>query len=218
MDIKFLFGAAGLALVAGCGAADETKGAAPETEKTETGAQVQEASAEQPLYEPKIIMPEDRRSVPYPGHEVHVLAEMSDTEAGVYIQEEVVPPKSMGAPPHRHGDEDEYFIVLEGEITFLNGEESVSAGPGAVAILPRGHWHGFWNETDEPVRMLLAVAPGNFGGFFDQVVAQIREDNAATPEAIGGIIAAVAAARNVTVDMSRLPPEAAALLAPPSAP
>ena len=170
------------------------------------------ADAEPHDHAPRIVTPDQRRHVAYPGHQVHVLTEPTDLESGLYLQHEIVSPRSMGAPPHMHGDEDEVFIVMEGEISFLNGEDVVVAGPGTVAILPRGHWHGFWNHTDEPTTLMLAVSPGDFGNFFDEVVADIRAANADNPDAIGGIIAAAAARRNVTVDMSRLPPEAAAAL------
>ena len=83
--------------------------------------------------------------------------------------------------------------------------------------LPRGHWHGFWNANEEEAHLMLIVAPGEFGSFFDEVVMNIREENADSPQRIGAIIAETAATRNVTVDMSRLPPEAAALLGPPPA-
>jgi len=65
--------------------------------------------------------------------------------------------------------------------------------------------------------LMLIVAPGEFGSFFDEVVMNIREENADSPQRIGAIIAETAATRNVTVDMSRLPAEAAALLGPPPA-
>lgn len=197
-----------VAVLGACSApAEEMQGA---TEVLQTAEQNQDIT-----YAPKIITPDERRTVAYPGHGVSVLADMTDTAAGVYIQEEIIPARSLGAPPHIHEDEDEYFIVLEGSISFLNGEDVVVAGPGTVAILPRGHWHGFWNPNDTPTRMLLAVAPGHFGSFFDDVVARIRTENAESPELIGAIIAQVAASRNVTVDIDRLPADARPLLAPP---
>lgn len=126
-------------------------------------------------------------------------------------------PRSLGAPPHTHRDEDEYFVVLEGAVVFLKGDEEVPAPAGTVASLPRGQLHGFWNPHDAPARLLLMVAPGHFEGFFDEVVMRIREEHADTPERIGAILAGAAASRNVTIQMDRLPESAQSLTGAPGA-
>ncbi|MAI89818.1 cupin domain-containing protein [Ponticaulis sp.] len=182
--------------------ADHSAPAAPET---------------QTEYFPQIISPDEARVVPFPGHDTTILAEAGDAASELSITSLIVHPRTMGAPPHQHANEDEYFIVLEGGVSFLNGEDVVHATPGTIAILPRGHWHGFWNANEEEAHLMLIVAPGEFGSFFDEVVMNIREENADSPQRIGAIIAETAATRNVTVDMSRLPAEAAALLGPPPA-
>jgi quercetin dioxygenase-like cupin family protein len=66
--------------------------------------------------------------------------------------------------PHVHPDEDDAFYVLEGELTFLLGEEGleVLAGPGTFVLVPPGTRHGFTNRTDAPVRMLNIHAPAGF--------------------------------------------------------
>ena len=103
-------------------------------------------------------------------------------------------------------------------MVFLNGAEEIAAPPGTVAILPRGHRHGFWNPHGQPARLLLMVTPGQFGSFFDDVVIRIREENAATPERIGAILGHEAATRNVRIDMDHLPVSAHGLRGAPGAP
>lgn len=152
----------------------------------------------------------------FPGHETQVIVGQDDLPSRLALLEIEVPPRGIGAPPHRHANEDEIFIVTAGNVTFLNGETEVAAGPGTVASLPRGHFHGFWNPHDEPARMLLAISPGRFDTFFDEVVQKIRAENADNPDQIGQIIAETAAARGVTVDPSRFPASARALMGPPS--
>lgn len=178
-------------------------------------AQIPAAEPESVLYEPKIVQLGGDLPTPFPGHDMSTLVGPGDSAATVAFMEFEVAPKSPAAPPHTHADEDEYFLVLEGELTFLNGEETLTAGPGTLAAMTRGNRHAFWNNSDAPARGLLAVAPGDFASFFDQVVMEIREQNAADPAAIGGIVAAKAAEHNVIVDMSQLPPELAALMGPP---
>jgi hypothetical protein len=63
---------------------------------------------------------------------------------------------------HVHHDFDERFTVVSGRIAFrLDGSESV-AGPGEVVEIPRGHWHDWWNASDEEeavARVLVSDGP-----------------------------------------------------------
>lgn len=161
---------------------------------------------------PQIVKLIDGRAIPFPGHAMHEVVAAGQLPADISFFALTVPPKAVGAPPHIHADEDEIFIVMEGAVTFLNGEESVPAPKGSAAILPRGHWHGLWNPHDEPAQLLLLVAPAKFSDFFDAVVMRVRAENPGSPQEVGAIIGQVAAARNVTVDPTRFPPEALALM------
>ncbi len=64
-----------------------------------------------------------------------------------------------GEPPvHFHTLEDEFFYVLEGEATFMVGDEIRRGGPGTFVWGPRNVRHGFAFETDR-VRMLVGFTP-----------------------------------------------------------
>jgi len=63
---------------------------------------------------------------------------------------------------HVHGDEDDAFYILEGELTFTFGEEEAAAPPGTFVLVPPGVEHGFRNAGDVPVRMLNIHAPAGF--------------------------------------------------------
>ena len=56
-------------------------------------------------------------------------------------------PFEIGAlvPPHLHTREDEYSIVLEGEIGFRSGDREVVLGPGGYITKPRNEMHAMWN-------------------------------------------------------------------------
>ena len=64
--------------------------------------------------------------------------------------------------PHVHGDEDDAFYVLEGELTFVFGDERVPAPPGTFVLVPPGVEHGFRNDHKRAVRMLNIHAPAGF--------------------------------------------------------
>src|SRR5262245_5842648 len=43
-----------------------------------------------------------------------------------------------GAVPHSHGREEEAFYVLSGDFEFVNGDQTLAAGPGDFLFVPRG--------------------------------------------------------------------------------
>ena len=155
------------------------------------------------------------KPIMYTGRPIYQHVKAGDLPSEIGLFEEILPAKSLGAPPHTHTNEDEIFIVLEGEVHFLNGTDEVIAGPGTVASLPRNNQHGFWNPYDEPAQLLVFVAPGHFQEFFGAVEKAVTEAKASTPQEIGAIIGQEAAKRGVMIDMSALPPSALALLPPP---
>ncbi len=80
-------------------------------------------------------------------------------------------PFAVGAlvPPHVHTLEDEYSIVLEGEIGFRSNDREVVLGPGGYIIKPRGEVHAMWNAGSSPARMIEVISPAGFEGFFREL-------------------------------------------------
>lgn len=150
-----------------------------------------------------------------PGHDNIFHIKNGDLPVPISLVEVILAPKSLGAPPHVHSNEDEVFIVLEGTVHFLNGKEEVVAKKGTIASLPRGHFHGFWNPTKKPAKMALIIAPGHFEKFFYAVEKAVKETKPKTPAEVGKIISELAAQEGVTIDMSKLPPSGLKLLPPP---
>ena len=67
-------------------------------------------------------------------------------------------PSGHAPPPHKHQREDEWFYVLDGELTFwLDGDRSVG-GPGWLAFLPKGIPHGFAVTSSDPARFLIGTS------------------------------------------------------------
>lgn len=166
-------------------------------------------------HHPKFSKIGEGRRIPFsPGHTntVHVA---NDLHAHVSLVEVNLAPKSLGAPPHIHTNEDEIFIVLEGTVHFLNGKDEVVAKKGTVASLPRGHFHGFWNPTKKPAKLALIIAPGHFESFFDAIEKAVKERKPSSPQEFGAIVGELAEQRGVTIDMSKLPPSGLKLLPPP---
>jgi quercetin dioxygenase-like cupin family protein len=83
-------------------------------------------------------------------------------------------PKMSGPPLHRHSREDEWFYVVEGEITWEVDGQRHTGRPGHSAFAPRGTAHAFQNFRDQPARLLVMVTPAGLDRFFEDVSALNR--------------------------------------------
>jgi len=73
-------------------------------------------------------------------------------------------PRGHGSPLHVHRNEDEWFFVLSGELTFRVGGETVVAPAGSFVYGPRDVPHTFVVSSDE-ARFLLVIEPAGFEDF-----------------------------------------------------
>jgi quercetin dioxygenase-like cupin family protein len=92
-------------------------------------------------------------------------SDTNDTVAVVHV----TVPKMSGPPLHRHWREEEWFYVLDGEITFqVDGERFELIG-GCSLFAPRGTAHTFQNFSDTTAHMLAMVTPAGLERFFEDV-------------------------------------------------
>jgi quercetin dioxygenase-like cupin family protein len=80
---------------------------------------------------------------------------------GLYSIVEVLEPQGAQAPLHLHRKEDEAFYVLEGEMTFEIGEETIKASPGSFLFGPKDVPHRYTVESG-PARLLFLLSPAGF--------------------------------------------------------
>ncbi len=59
----------------------------------------------------------------------------------------VMPPGAMH-DRHRHAHCEEFWIVIEGDGIMYTNEGEREAHKGDFVLIPRGHWHGFKNTSD----------------------------------------------------------------------
>jgi mannose-6-phosphate isomerase-like protein (cupin superfamily) len=78
-------------------------------------------------------------------------------------------PAYEGAGPHLHKRHVDSFYVLEGELEFTVGGETVRAAPGTSVSVPPGVVHSFTNARRRPVRFLNIHTPEC--GFVDYIRA-----------------------------------------------
>jgi len=102
------------------------------------------------------------------GAEVLVKLSNADSNGAAVIFYQTAPPQS-GPPLHRHSREDEWFYVLDGEITAeTDGQRSVLHA-GGCAFGQRGTVHAFQNFGTATAHMLVMVTPGGFDRFFEEL-------------------------------------------------
>jgi mannose-6-phosphate isomerase-like protein (cupin superfamily) len=129
---------------------------------------------------------------------VDVLLESEATGGSFALLEHTLPPRGLGAPVHRHANEDEYSYVLEGRLGAQLGDDVVEAGPGQLVRKPRGQEHTFWNAGDEPLRFLELISPGGFEGYFRELAPLLAAGDHAGAQK-------VAARYELEIDFSSIP-------------
>lgn len=67
---------------------------------------------------------------------------------GQYGMIEIVVPQGLGSPWHVHPEEDEWFYVLDGRITFYVGDTRLDLGPGGFAFGPKRAPHVYRGRAD----------------------------------------------------------------------
>ena len=88
----------------------------------------------------------------------------AETTGGRVAVIEHLAPQGSGSPLHVHRNEDEWFYVIDGELTFWVGGQVVTAGAGAFVFGPRDIPHTF-AVTSPQARFLLVTEPAGFEGF-----------------------------------------------------
>ena len=81
-----------------------------------------------------------------------------------------------GPPLHYHHEQDEWFLVQEGNFRFQIGEASYELGPGDCLLGPKGVPHAFLNLTSA-ARLLVAFMPaGSMEAFFAHAMLDPRSE------------------------------------------
>ena len=88
----------------------------------------------------------------------------SETTDGRVAVIEHLAPQGAGSPLHVHHNEDEWFYVNEGDLSFWVGGRLIDATQGSFVYGPRGIPHTF-TVTSSQARFLLVTEPAGFERF-----------------------------------------------------
>jgi len=108
-----------------------------------------------------VLVPDAARSIPQIGT---VRISALDTGGTFEVIEYVGPAEP---PPHVHREREEAFFILEGTFLFTIGGQTSEAGPGMIALIPRGTEHSFSRSPGG--RCLLIIGPAGLEDFFREL-------------------------------------------------
>ncbi len=123
---------------------------------------------------PMVLAPGQGRSYAMGRINAVFKADGAETANGYSISEWWLEPKTQGPGAHAH-PEDDVFYVLEGEMSFLLGEQWLTAERGAFVLIPGGVVHDFENRSAARAGVLNFSAPSNFEQHMPAIAQWFRE-------------------------------------------
>jgi quercetin dioxygenase-like cupin family protein len=101
----------------------------------------------------------DTLSNPVTGEVIRFVKAAADTGGEYVLVEVVVEPNGAVAAAHVHPYQTETFEILEGEVTFKAGKETIVAKAGDTVRVDPGTPHKFWNAGDADARFRTEIRP-----------------------------------------------------------
>ena len=112
---------------------------------------------------PIALRQDEGESIWFLGVLATIKASAETTDGRVAVIEHLAP-EGSGSPLHVHHNEDEWFYVTEGELTFWIGGQVLKAPAGSFVYGPRDIPHTF-TVTSPQARFLLVAEPAGFENF-----------------------------------------------------
>jgi quercetin dioxygenase-like cupin family protein len=108
------------------------------------------------------------------GDVLSVLVAGEHTGDALTVMYDVTPPGG-GPPLHRHSREDEFFLVVEGRISYFVDDVWTEIGPGGAVYFPRGTAHHYKNVGDTPSAHWILTSPSGFEHFFAECAEEFAK-------------------------------------------
>lgn len=98
-----------------------------------------------------------------------------DETGGAFTVIEMRVPPGFSGPPHVHHDEHQTDHVVEGELVFTVGEETIVADAGTIVHCPKGVPHSFRNESDSEALVYDWHHPAGFDEFMARAAPRVTD-------------------------------------------
>ena len=122
---------------------------------------------------PKLIAPGEGRSINLFAVRFGYKIEAADAGGKLALLEVEIPGGTL-VKPHSHSREDEFSLVLTGEVGVRVGDRVLEAGPGTYLVKPRGTPHAMWNAGSAPVKVLEILSPGGLERYFEELALVLQ--------------------------------------------
>lgn len=99
---------------------------------------------------------------------LYVVKVSGEESGGALTVVEMTMPPHMGPPPHTHSG-GEVVYVLEGQLAYHIGDETIDALPGSVFSIAPGTVECFEPVGTTPSRLLVVYTPGGIDEFFAEI-------------------------------------------------
>ena len=93
------------------------------------------------------------------GETIRFIETAADSDGERVVIDVLVEPNGFVATAHQHPYQTEVFEVLEGEIVFKVGGETIVATAGTSVTVEPGTAHRFWNASEAAARFRCVVSP-----------------------------------------------------------
>ena len=120
-------------------------------------------AAAKAVINPIALQREEGEAIWFLGSLAIIKASGETTDGRVAIIE-ILAPEGAGSPLHVHTREDEWFYVIEGELSLWVDGRLIKTSPGSFVYGPRGIPHTF-TVTSPRARYLLVTQPAGFENF-----------------------------------------------------
>lgn len=102
------------------------------------------------------------------GETVEVLVSSESTQNAFCVVLQTSRPGG-GPPPHLHANEDEFFVVVEGEYEIFDGEHWHKLRQGEYMHAPKGKVHTFRNSGSTAGKILGMASPGGLDEYLEAI-------------------------------------------------
>jgi len=110
---------------------------------------------------------------------------------GHYAVAEVISTPEGFVPLHVHDNEDEAFLIMDGEVEFTVGGKTLPAGPGAFVFGPRGVPHSY-RVKSASARIMMIFSPAGFENFIRETSVPLDKAHEAGEPDMEGLMQAAA--------------------------
>lgn len=98
-----------------------------------------------------------------------------DETGGAFTVIELRVPPGTSGPPHVHHDEHQTDHVVEGELVYTVGDETIVAGAGTIVHCPKDVPHSFRNESDSEALVYDWLHPAGFDEFMARAAPAVSD-------------------------------------------